>query len=410
MHRSCIAVIFHRLGPYHVARLAALSSTFQVTCIELSGKTAEYDWKKVATDTCFERITLFPEADSRLFPARVVAKELRLYFANHRFSAVAIPGWAEHTSLTALDCCLKTSTPAILMSESNEFDVPGRSRFKEFCKRQIVRLFSSALAGGNSHSEYLRNLGMSWERIFQGYDCVDNSFFAAGAQKAKADELSRESYGLPEEYFLACARFIAKKNLFTLIEAYARYRESFKNLTQNGRGDSPWKLVLLGSGPLHSDLVDLVQKLGLQTEVVFPGFKQCEELPVYYAFAKAFIHASTVEQWGLVVNEAMACGLPVLVSNRCGCAGDLVQPGVNGFTFDPYDVQELAALMVRLGAFPSESLAKMGAASRRIIDGWGTERFAHGMQAAVEVAVGAPTRPSRILRHLTLKMLLHATK
>ena len=103
-------------------------------------------------------------------------------------------------------------------------------------------------------------------------------------------------------------------------------------------------------------------------------------MPAYYGLASAFVHASTTEQWGLVVNEAMASGLPVLVSNRCGCAPDLVQEGVNGFTFDPYNVEQLAQLMLKISAFQTFSLSTFGAASRRIIADWGPERFASGLR------------------------------
>ncbi len=80
---------------------------------------------------------------------------------------------------------------------------------------------------------------------------------------------------------------------------------------------------------------------------ILPGFKPYDELPVYYALANAFVHASTSEQWGLVVNEAIATGLPVIVSNRCGCAPELVNG--NGFTFDPTNEDELTDAAVRDG-------------------------------------------------------------
>ena len=132
-----------------------------------------------------------------------------------------------------------------------------------------------------------------------------------------------------------------------------------------------------------------------------PGFKQYEELPTYYASAGAFIHASTIEQWGLVVNEAMASGLPVLVSNRCGCAKDLVREGVNGFTFDPYNEEQLADLMVRIA---SDEVARyqMGARSREIIAEWGTDRFASGVKASVETALSAPKKKAGFMDRLIL--------
>src|ERR1035441_6959071 len=143
----------------------------------------------------------------------------------------------------------------------------------------------------------------------------------------------------------------------------------------------PWSLVLLGDGPLRSALNSQLSTLNLHSHVLLPGFKQYPDLPVYYGLASAFIHASTTEQWGLVVNEAMASGLPVLVSNRCGCATDLVQAGVNGFTFDPYNEQEMAALMLKVSAF-NFPLSDFGSQSQRIISKWGVARFAAGVQAA----------------------------
>ena len=86
-------------------------------------------------------------------------------------------------------------------------------------------------------------------------------------------------------------------------------------------------------------------------DVLLPGFKQYPELPLYYGLAGAFVLPSLTEPWGLVVNEAMAAGLPVVVSDRCGCASDLVRPGENGFAFDPCDIEQLAAL---LGQFRAE--------------------------------------------------------
>ena len=98
----------------------------------------------------------------------------------------------------------------------------------------------------------------------------------------------------------------------------------------------------------------------------FPGFKQADEFPNYYGLrVSLFIPSSHFEQWGLVVNEAMASGLPVLVSKACGCTSDLVQEGINGFTFDPYDVDGLARFMVRISSGEVD-LQAMGEASQQI--------------------------------------------
>ena len=130
------------------------------------------------------------------------------------------------------------------------------------------------------------------------------------------------------------------KNLFNLLRAYALYRDRLKL--------QPWKLVLLGDGPLRPQIVALRSELHLQEDVFLPGFKQYSDLPAYYGLAKAFVLASTREPWGLVVNEAMAAGLPVIVSERAGCVPDLVKAGVNGYTFEPLDVEALSTHFLRL--------------------------------------------------------------
>nr|WP_272506049.1 glycosyltransferase [Salinibacter ruber] len=214
-------------------------------------------------------------------------------------------------------------------------------------------------------------------RTFTGYNVVDNSHFAEGARSARADaEALRREYELPARYFLAVGRFIPKKNLDGLLRAYSRYRD---------RADDPWALVVLGNGPLDDDVRRWRRELDLDEHVFLPGFKQYDELPVYYGLADAFVHASRREQWGLVVNEAMAAGLPVVVSDRCGCAPDLVEEGRNGFSFSPSDDDALTDALVRI-ASPDCDRAAMGGASREIIADWTPETFARQLLRAARAA------------------------
>jgi glycosyltransferase involved in cell wall biosynthesis len=122
----------------------------------------------------------------------------------------------------------------------------------------------------------------------------------------------------------------------------------------------------VGDGPQREELVKTARRLDLEN-VVWPGFRQVDELPVYYALSSAFVLPSTSEPWGLVVNEAMASGLPVLVSNRCGSAPDLVAEGENGYTFDPYDIEELKDRMLVLSGNDEVKRYAMSEASLSII-------------------------------------------
>jgi glycosyltransferase involved in cell wall biosynthesis len=326
---------------------------------------------------------------------------------------VAIPGWSFRGVLVVLQWCLKHRIPVVVMSESTVWDEP-RMAWKEAVKRRMVALSSAALVGGKPHKDYMVKLGMPAERVFLGYDAVDNGYFSAKAEEVRSAKCEvRSKFGLPENYFLASARFIEKKNLARLIEAYGLYRKKAQKLKteilkagDGNRKSEIWDLVLLGDGALRESLCALRSALGLDACVHLPGFKQYPDLPAYYGLAKAFIHASTKEPWGLVVNEAMASGLPVLVSNRCGCAADLVQEGVNGFTFDPYNIGQLADLMLKISAF-NFPLSAFGSESQRIISQWGPDRFAQGLEAAAKCALQVGPKQAGLFDKLLLWALIH---
>ena len=487
-----LAVIFHRFGPYHAARLAAVAGVCEVTAIELAAETAEYAWDKIEGSTHFQRVTLFPVGDSRTAELGELQQRMNLALQKCRPEVVAIPGWSEPGALAALLWCSETGTPVVLMSESTAHD-ERRVWWKEWLKRRVVRLCSTALVGGRLHADYLEQLGMALERVFTGYDVVENKHFSAKAEESRKQKA--ESSSLPPspprsgrgtegevsqsetlkthkdesltphpasghllpsgcgegKFFLASARFIEKKNLPRLIEAYALYRETVQaedrglkaedrsqrtevadapafnpqspilnpqssipsefstpisafSIQHSAFPQVPWDIVLLGDGPLRADLCSLIADLSLQDSVLMPGFKQYDELPAWYARASAFVHASTSEQWGLVVNEACAAGLPVLVSNRCGCAPELVQEGVNGFTFDPNDARELAALMVDMAQRPDR--AAMGRESERIVSHWRPAAFATGLLQAAELAAAQPRRPAGWFDRFLLKCLM----
>jgi glycosyltransferase involved in cell wall biosynthesis len=131
---------------------------------------------------------------------------------------------------------------------------------------------------------------------------------------------------------------------------------------------------------------------------------QYEDLPVYYGLASAFVHVSTVEQWGLVVNEASAAGLPVLVSNRCGCAPELVVEGRNGWVLDPMDALGIASVMVRVSDDPQQA-AQMGRESQKIVSAFSPLRFADGLASAVVRAREEQSTGPSILDRLIVRLM-----
>lgn len=392
-----LAVLFHRLGPYHHARLRALVGQVKFTAIEFSTVDDTYAWDTVQAETGYPVTSLFTDADVDTKTVDEIVSQMESTLSLLAPRAVAIPGWSSVASLAALAWCRATRTPAILMSASAASDA-RRTWWKEWIKARVVRMFSSAVVGGTPHIDYAAALGLPRARVFAGYDVVDNDYFTSQADMARSDATGlRQHYGLPDRYFLASNRFIEKKNLPRLLEAYAAY--------VSHAGEAAWWLVMLGDGPLKAELMEQVARLGLTERVQFPGFKQYVDLPVYYGLASAYIQASTSEQWGLVVNEAMGSGLPVLVSNRCGCAPDLVKNGMNGFTFDPYDVEEIARRMLQITQ-ESCDLVAMEHASREIIRNWSPETFATSLLRAADVALTVPPPHARWLDRALLWALM----
>lgn len=391
-----VAILFDRFGPYHIARLKGAAKYVEVVPIEIFSETSEYQWDKVESNGLNGVITLFNNRTN----AQVKAPELKArvfeVLDRQRPDAVAINGWFDRSALIALYWCMTRKVPAILMSESTATD-DKRVWWKEWIKKKVVSHFSAALVGGQRHAEYLNILGVPSSKIFFGYDVVDNDYFKTETEKIRADKPTQlAKRKLPEHYFLVVSRFIPKKNLPFIIDAYHQY------FTKAGAG--AWDLFILGDGALKEDLKNQVQRLGLDAKVHFEGFKQYGELPAYFGLAKGLIHASTTEQWGLVVNEAMASSLPVIISKPCGCVPELVHHGTNGFAIDPYNKAELADIMLGFsnGTYDWQ---QMGRESQRIVSSLTTDTFGKGIRDAAAIAVREKGKAQQSGSTLLLKLL-----
>jgi len=253
-----VAVLIARMGPYHAARMTGAARVLgrdRCIALEVAGLTSEYGWDTVGTSG-FQRRTLFPDAEYEAVPGKERARAVAVALEDLQPSAVAINGWSSRESRAALRWCRRQRRVAILMSESQRTDAP-RSWPLEFVKRAIVREFDAALVGGRSHAHYLEALGMGADRIAFGYDVVDNDYFARGADAARADIGAwRSKLSLPDRYFLASARFVEKKNLPFLVDAYALYARD--------AGAGGPHLVLLGDGPERPRIEARIDAAGLR--------------------------------------------------------------------------------------------------------------------------------------------------
>ena len=180
---------------------------------------------KVAGSEGFSRVTVFPTSDCNSRPGSEIVRRLTAVLDEIRPDALAIPSWGDRYALEALAWGVRTRTPNVVMTDSNQYD-KSRKLLAEWAKRRIVSLFQAGIVASKDHRTYLEILGMPNERVFPGYDVVDNDHFARGAADAGSDAPRvRSALRLPQHYFLVSARFVEKKNLPRLLEAFAKYRE-----------------------------------------------------------------------------------------------------------------------------------------------------------------------------------------
>ncbi|HEX8385164.1 MAG TPA: glycosyltransferase family 4 protein [Rubricoccaceae bacterium] len=377
-----VVVHWPRFGPLHLNRMRAAHAVlaragWEAIALEIASDDAVYDWREERAPTAYARETLFPGQSYDDVAPRVLDRSVRRALDRLDPDAVLIHSYSTPDARAALSWCRRRRRVAVCMAESKASDAV-RVGWREAVKRILVAQFDAAQASGAPGARYHASLGVPADRIFVGYSVVDNAYFADEAARVRAaPEASRHLPGLADRspFFFASARFIPRKDLPTLVRAYADYRARAV-----AAGADPWRLVLLGDGPLRPEVERALAERAVGG-VTLAGWQQIDTLPAYYALASAFVHTATVDQWGLVVNEAMAAGLPVLVSTGAGCHEDLVREGVNGFTFAPGDAAALAGRMYQTAH--EEDLASLAEGSLEVVAEFPLERFGTSLLAAV---------------------------
>jgi glycosyltransferase involved in cell wall biosynthesis len=232
----------------------------------------------------------------------------------------------------------RRQVPFLLWSESNTTDARRNLSWVESAKRLFIRGCQGYVVPGTSAAAYLETFGVKRDKIFVAANAVDVERFSKAAEEARRDPERRTRLQLPPRYLLFVGRFVRAKGIFDLLDAYATLPEELRGTVA---------LVLAGDGEEREELVRRSRQIE-PGKVVFPGFIQRDELAAYYALAEGLVFPTHSDTWGLVVNEAMACGLPVIVSRAAGAVADMVRDGENGYVVAAREPQELSQAMCRL--------------------------------------------------------------
>ncbi len=260
----------------------------------------------------------------------------------------------------------------VLWSESNRHDARAGLEWVESLKAYFLSRCDRFVVPGKASFEYLQSLGSTEERISIAPNAVDNDWFRlqAGSIRERSAEFC-EKLGLPSRFLLYVGRLVPEKGVFDLLDAYAELDSGIR---------SSVGLVFAGNGRSKAEL----ERQGQQVSpgvICFPGFLHREELAGLYAVADALILPTHSDPWGLVVNEGMACELPIIVTSVAGCSADLVEDGRNGYVVPPHDAEQLRAAMDSL-VRDSQLRQKMSGQSRRRIQNYSPEACAEGLAAA----------------------------
>lgn len=279
-------------------------------------------------------------------------------------------GYNYLASWHALFWARQRKVPFLAWVESNAQDRRSGNAAVEFLKTKFLASCSGVVVPGQSSFEYVSNYSVPRQNIFKAPNAVDIQLFALRAHEVRQEaDARRLAMGLPSRFFLFVGRLVPEKGVFELLQAYGTLSADLK---------AKIGLIFVGDGSARTELVRRAPD-----GVHFRGFVQRDELPAYYGLADAFVFPTHSDPWGLVVNEAMACGLPVIASSAAGCVADLVQDGWNGLVVRPRSVEELVSAMTVLGQ-DADLRATMGQHSEERIAAYSPNACAAGIATAVK--------------------------
>ncbi|MFO1095501.1 MAG: glycosyltransferase family 4 protein [Planctomycetaceae bacterium] len=302
---------------------------------------------------------------------------IREVLRRRQLDALAVNGWVVKSCLQGLSACRKLGIPCLVRGEANL--LRRRAWWKSVAHRRLLRRYAAALYIGAANKAFYEQHGIPQSRLFPAPYCVENDRFRRCAEHwaGRSDELRRR-WGIPADVvcFVFAAKFIDKKHPLELLQSFA----------QAVAAGSRVHLLMVGDGALRPACEAFAANQRLP--VTFTGFlNQTQIAEAYQAGDCLVLPSDAGETWGLVVNEAMACGRPAIVSSLVGCAADLIVPGATGAVFTYGDWGALAGLLVDYGRDRGRVLLQGRQAQERM-SAYSPEAAARGILEAARAVTG----------------------
>ncbi|MCR4329111.1 MAG: glycosyltransferase family 4 protein [Candidatus Roizmanbacteria bacterium] len=292
----------------------------------------------------------------------------------HNFDVVVVGGYAVFTFQIAMALAKIKKVPYVINTETHTHTSSKGwilHKLKQRIRYKICHGAAAFLVTGSRVSNYLGFLGIPEARHFVFPNTCDVKWFAKQSEKARREaDAIRKKFSIDTQYIILCVgRLVKVKNLNTLIDAFSLLPTGLLEKTS---------LVFVGEGSDRHELEEKKEVLKLRN-VKFLGHQEGTNLASLYGIANIFVLLSTFEPWGVVVNEAAACGLPLILSRDVGAADDLLEDGRNGFLVDPLEQTQVSKHIAYI--LSDEMLAKkMGERSHRIVEDWTYKRCYDGFE------------------------------
>jgi glycosyltransferase involved in cell wall biosynthesis len=373
-----VLLLHNFLSPLRVPLFEALAERFELEVWILGDIRAVRDWPPEAPDARV-RLRVLPHLSIPLgsrYNVILLNHTIGRELAQLKPDVIVCCGWDTPAAFYAAWYAARTETPLVLWSGSTAAEQTLLRAVTKPIVKWLVGCASAWVAYGSRAKAYLVSLGARPDKTFLAYNTIALDEMASICQSTNGASMREQLMIRTRFVALYCGNLLDLKGVGDLIEAFAKVDRGL-DVT----------LLLVGSGKDEAKYRLRVQSLGIEHRVAFVGFVARAEVPRYYAASDVLVLPSRSEVWGLVINEALACGVPVIATDACGAAPDLIQDNVNGFVVPARNVEALSRSIAHFFARP-ELHAAMRDAARKSIAPFTIGRAADAFVDAVRCALG----------------------